>query len=71
MTIRRLLLNWIRRRFGLLPPDWIDYHFEKIRCPGCEQIVRAQVGHTIFWNDYTHICKCGYQITESEWEQVT
>jgi predicted RNA-binding Zn-ribbon protein involved in translation (DUF1610 family) len=45
-------------------------HKEKIICPNCGAKQWANVEHTLPWAwNYTHKCiKCGYWITESEWE---
>ena len=48
-------------------------HKVKILCPGCDRVQLATVHFYMNepWPDYTHICECGYAITESEWnEQV-
>lgn len=45
------------------------YHSETIICPMCEELQEATVEHTIPWYSFVHECdKCGYIITESEWE---
>lgn len=47
----------------------IESHIEQIRCPVCNIIQDAKVLHTAPWWSYSHECiKCGYLITESEWE---
>lgn len=46
---------------------------EHITCPECNFIQPAEVTHTEGhpWQSYVHHCvKCGYIITESEWEPV-
>jgi len=46
-------------------------HKETIRCPECGCVQMAEVEHTEPWYSYVHHCeKCGYIITESEWEIV-
>lgn len=46
-------------------------HIETIKCPNCGSIENAQVEHTQPFYNYTHQCsKCGYIITESEWEKI-
>jgi Zn ribbon nucleic-acid-binding protein len=48
------------------------YHEEQIICPMCEELQTATVEHTIPWYSFVHECsKCGYIITESEWEAPT
>ena len=43
----------------------------KIKCPRCGHVQNAQVGKTFPFYTYMHICKkCGYVITESEWDEV-
>jgi C4-type Zn-finger protein len=42
-----------------------------IRCPQCRHIQKARVLKTLPFYTYMHICKkCGYVITESEWDEV-
>ncbi len=56
----------------------IRYTFEKrktyrvqIECPNCGAIETAIVEHDDPFNTYIHDCtKCGYTITESEWNEV-
>ena len=47
----------------------MDSHTETIICPECDRIQIATVEHTFPWHSYIHECKCGYVITESEWEE--
>ena len=43
----------------------------KIRCPICKHVQNARVRKTLPFYTYMHICKkCGYVITESEWDEV-
>lgn len=47
-------------------------HTEYIHCPNCGEIEQAEVLHTMPWYSYVHFCtKCGYTITESEWNKAT
>lgn len=46
-------------------------HFEKIICPECEHIQLAKVMDMEPWNVFIRKCrKCGYMITESDWEKI-
>ena len=43
----------------------------KIRCPRCGNVQNARVKKTIPFYTYIYTCrKCGYVITESDWEEV-
>ena len=43
----------------------------KIKCPRCGNVQNARVKKTLPFYTYMHICKkCGYVITESEWDEV-
>lgn len=43
----------------------------KIKCPKCNKIQFAEVIESIPFYSYTHECeKCGYLITEREWEEI-
>jgi len=45
----------------------------KIVCPGCGAVCEARVEHRDGdpWPTYCHDCeRCGYTITESEWEEA-
>jgi len=45
--------------------------YVEIRCPQCRHIQKARVRKTFPFYTYMHICKkCGYVITESEWDEV-
>lgn len=46
------------------------YHVEIIICPNCKTEQKAKVLHTDPFNSYVHTCKCGFIITESDWEEV-
>lgn len=46
------------------------HHTDRIRCPECGAEQEAIVEHTWPWWSFVHLCKCGYIITESEWEVV-
>lgn len=47
----------------------MEKHKEKIICPNCGAKQWAQPKNKVIFNDLTHKCiKCGYWITESEWE---
>lgn len=44
---------------------------EIIICPNCQTHQIAIVDTTGIFNGYVHFCeKCGYTITESEWENA-
>lgn len=46
---------------------------EAIRCPSCKAIETANVEQSLGWPYYlvfVHECRCGYIITESEWERA-
>jgi C4-type Zn-finger protein len=46
-------------------------HTEQIKCPSCGTVQDATVEHTEPFYCYVHDCdKCGYTITESEWERL-
>ncbi len=48
-----------------------DYTNVAIRCPECGSIQAARREHTWPWDTLIHFCtKCGYVITEQEWEEV-
>lgn len=45
--------------------------YVEIRCPQCGHIQKARVRKTLPFYTYVCICKkCGYVITESEWDEV-
>lgn len=51
--------------------DKISFFTEKIICPKCGAVQTAKVDILAPFCDYTHICdKCGYVITESEWNEA-
>ena len=58
--------TWFRIDIGFYE---MDSHTETIICPECGRIQIATVEHTFPWHSYIHECKCGYVITESEWEE--
>jgi uncharacterized Zn finger protein len=47
-----------------------ESHVETIRCPSCGSTETATVEHLWPFDSYVHDCKCGYVITESEWNSV-
>ena len=44
-------------------------HEELIICPDCLSVECASVEHTLPFFSYVHECRCGYLITESEWNE--
>lgn len=53
--------------FGVRP---VITHTETISCPECWLIQEATVEHTVPFFTYVHHCRCGFTITESDWEEV-
>lgn len=50
----------------------METHKEIIKCPNCGHIREATAEMTKPFATYIHTCvKCGYVITESEWEKVS
>lgn len=48
----------------------METHEEIIQCPDCGSIEAAAVEHTVPFYSYVHTCRCGYVITESDWDRV-
>jgi len=47
------------------------YIKEVIRCPTCGYVQNAKINTDHIWSVYMHKCgKCGYEITESEWDPI-
>lgn len=46
---------------------------ETIQCPQCGLVQEAHAEHYKGdpWVTYVHECRCGYTITESDWDEVT
>jgi uncharacterized Zn finger protein len=48
----------------------METHTETIKCPNCGHIQEATAEMTKPFATFIHTCKCGYIITESEWDKV-
>lgn len=48
----------------------METHEEIIKCPNCGSVEAAEVEHKEPFHSYTHTCRCGYVITESDWDRV-
>lgn len=47
-----------------------ESHEEMITCPDCLSVEIATVEHSRPFDIYHHECRCGYMITESEWNKA-